>query len=64
MEITETEVWRKSSYSNGQSACVEVRMAEAVAARDSKYADGPVLTFGTGQWGAFVAGVAEGRLGR
>ncbi|MGI5353286.1 DUF397 domain-containing protein [Streptomyces sp. CA-250714] len=65
MNTTEILAWRKSSYSNGQSACVELApTAEGVAARDSKCTDGPVLTFGAQQWAAFVAGVADRRLGR
>ncbi|MFE0877328.1 DUF397 domain-containing protein [Streptomyces smyrnaeus] len=56
--------WFKSSYSNGQANCVEVRLGGDVSTRDSKQADGPVLSFGAEQWAAFVAGVADGQLGR
>ncbi|MFE9387508.1 DUF397 domain-containing protein [Streptomyces sp. NPDC007025] len=56
--------WFKSSYSNGTQNCVEVRIAEAVATRDSKVTGGPVLTFGAQQWATFVAGVADRRLDR
>jgi hypothetical protein len=56
--------WRKSSYSNGQSAnCVEVAgLTRQMAVRDSKDKTGPVLSFGLGEWSAFVAGVRSGRF--
>jgi hypothetical protein len=48
-------LWRKSSRSNVQANCVEVAFApEAVAVRDSKNADGPVLAFSGAGWGAFL----------
>jgi hypothetical protein len=41
--------WRKSSASNSNSNCVEVRgQGDAVDVRDSKNPDGPVLSFGQG----------------
>lgn len=44
--------------------CVEVAgLGPAVAVRDSKDADGPVLEFTSGQWRAFVSGVKAGELG-
>jgi hypothetical protein len=47
--------WRKSSYSNGGSACVEVASSgESAAVRDSKAADGPALAFPTPQWRRFL----------
>ncbi|WP_129842226.1 DUF397 domain-containing protein [Streptomyces sp. RFCAC02] len=57
--------WRKSTYSNGSSACVEVaRLAGgAVAMRDSKQRDGAVLRVPGGGWAAFVTGVARRSLG-
>lgn len=46
--------WRKSSYSQGQSDCVEVADANAWAGvRDSKN-PGPMLVFTTLQWQAFL----------
>ncbi|WEH27298.1 DUF397 domain-containing protein [Streptomyces sp. AM 3-1-1] len=52
--------WRKSSYSapdGGQ--CVEVAPSPTVtAARDSKTPAGPVLTFSTPTWSAFLSHLA------
>ena len=50
--------WRKSSYSGGteNSDCVEIAVAdESVALRDSKNAAGPMLTFASSGWRAFLA---------
>ncbi|MEV0262929.1 DUF397 domain-containing protein [Streptomyces sp. NPDC050617] len=55
--------WRKSSYSNSNSNCVE--WAPAVAAtgvvpvRDSKDPNGPVLAVSPAAWSAFVAFAAR-----
>jgi hypothetical protein len=52
--------WHKSSYSgNGGGNCVEVArdLAHAVAVRDSKDPDGPVLTVGRDEWARFIARV-------
>lgn len=47
--------WRKSTYSQEQWNCVEVaHSAEIVGVRDSKQADGPVLTFAPGSWSRLV----------
>lgn len=47
--------WRKSSRSSDTANCVEVAFAgPAVAIRDSKNTDGPVLTFPTANWTAFL----------
>jgi hypothetical protein len=47
--------WRKSSFSSANSNCVEVAVTpEVVAARDSKNASGPVLTFVPARWSAFL----------
>ncbi|MGH3778635.1 MAG: DUF397 domain-containing protein [Pseudonocardiaceae bacterium] len=51
-------VWHTSSYSGSGSDCVEVAPAPAgVLVRDSKDADGPVLTVTTTAWRAFLATV-------
>ena len=54
--------WRKSTYSGAQGDCVEVAdgIVDAVPVRDSKDPSGPVLTFTTDAWQAFVAGVQAG----
>ena len=58
MSITD---WRKSSRSESGS-CVEVGSGEAViGVRDSKDdGAGPVLTFGSEAWAAFLAEVRAG----
>jgi hypothetical protein len=51
--------WRKSSYSGSNGgACVEVGNADpAVAVRDNKHPDGPLLAFAADTWQAFTAQV-------
>lgn len=47
--------WRKSSYSTTQENCVEVGYAaHAVAVRDSKDPEGPVLLVPRAAFGRFV----------
>ena len=47
--------WRKSSCSNGGGECVELALAaEAVAVRDSKNPEGPVLTFPAASLATFL----------
>ncbi|MCP2163467.1 DUF397 domain-containing protein [Goodfellowiella coeruleoviolacea] len=61
----QTTSWRKSSYSNPDKLidCVEVAFgAAAVAVRDSKNADGPVLGFTPARWCAFLASAKADRL--
>lgn len=49
--------WRKSSYSAGNGACVEVGWTEPtlVAVRDSKNTTGPTLAFDSSTWREFLA---------
>lgn len=56
--------WRKSSYSNHESACVEMARIdhETLAFRDSKDPDGPVLTFSVGEALSFVSAAGRGDL--
>jgi hypothetical protein len=56
-----TEAWSKSSYSNNNGACVEVRRDGAsVLVRDTKDREGGTLTFNRREWLAFVAGAKQG----
>jgi hypothetical protein len=52
--------WRKSTYSTGQgdSACVEVSLAQDALVRDSKATGGDALAFSIHAWRAFVVSVA------
>ncbi|MEU5363347.1 DUF397 domain-containing protein [Streptomyces sp. NPDC005925] len=54
-----THTWTKSSYSNNNGACVEVKSptTAALAVRDSKVSEGPTLAFPDNAWNAFVASV-------
>ncbi|WP_406399083.1 DUF397 domain-containing protein [Streptomyces uncialis] len=51
--------WVKSSYSNHQADCVEVRTQDgAVAFRDSKRGEsGPTASVSAPSWTAFLAGL-------
>ena len=61
MDVTGA-VWRKSSYSGSNGGtCVEVGTAGlAVAVRDSKDPDGPLLAFAADTWKAFAEQVKAG----
>jgi hypothetical protein len=55
--------WRKSSRSGNQANCVAVRTdGHLVQVQDTKDPDGPVLSFPTPIWRAFMSHVAEGAL--
>jgi len=51
--------WRTSSYSGSNGGtCVEVAtVGPAVAVRDSKHPEGPLLAFAADTWKAFTAQV-------
>ena len=53
--------WRKSRRSNTTHGCVECAVADdAVAIRDSKDPDGPMLTFDHDTWRFFMEAVKSG----
>lgn len=57
-------LWRKSTFSNSQAACVEVAdLPGGHAVRDSKDLTGSALSFGSAQWSAFTSGVRAGEFG-
>jgi Domain of unknown function (DUF397) len=57
-------VWRKSSASMANGACVEVAHLPSgqVAVRDSKDKAGPVLCFSHDQWQGLLDAIKESRL--
>ena len=55
-------LWRKSSYSNGSSSCIEAApVPGSVAVRDSKDPAGPRLAIPAASWSAFTRRVRDGR---
>ncbi|MGW1679522.1 DUF397 domain-containing protein [Saccharopolyspora sp. NPDC002376] len=57
------ESWRKSSYSGGQTNCVEVgRVGGGAAVRDSKNRSAGHLTTTPDQWSTFLGAIKGGRF--
>ncbi|MGH3906215.1 MAG: DUF397 domain-containing protein [Pseudonocardiaceae bacterium] len=57
-------VWRRSTRSSGNGACVEVAtLSGAAAVRDSKHPTGPALIFTPTEWATFTAAVRDGEFG-
>lgn len=55
--------WRKSSYSNGATQCVEAASIGGLTAiRDSKDPEGPVLLLAGRQMRALVRSIRTGQL--
>jgi len=55
MSDKEISGWRVATYTGGQGNCVEVgRAATAVAVRDTKDRQGPLLRFDSSVWQAFT----------
>jgi hypothetical protein len=53
-------LWRKSTYSNGSSSCVEAASQPGtVAVRDSKDPQGPRLAIPADRWLAFTRRVQD-----
>lgn len=57
--------WVKSSLSFANGNCVEVAFLTdgAVAVRNSRDPDGPVLEFTPDEWSAFIGGARNGEFG-
>ncbi|MFE9421973.1 DUF397 domain-containing protein [Kitasatospora sp. NPDC006697] len=56
--------WRKSSYSSGQGACVEIasHFTTTLPLRDSKDPHGPALLFPTPSFAAFLSSLKDNSL--
>lgn len=59
-------MWRKSSHSGGNGACVEIAVptSATIAVRDSKDPQGPHLRFSNEAWAAFTTAAASGAFGQ
>ncbi|MGW3023226.1 DUF397 domain-containing protein [Streptomyces sp. NPDC001221] len=57
-------VWKTSSYTNGNGACVEVAVLPdgGRAVRDTKDRDGGTQLYTPAEWTAFIAGVKDGEF--
>ncbi|TQN30151.1 uncharacterized protein DUF397 [Haloactinospora alba] len=57
-----TTTWHKSSYSNGERACVEVAEGPVTAVRDTQNRQAGHLSFSATEWKAFLDEVRADRL--
>lgn len=56
-------MWKKSTKSNNNGACVEVRSTDdEIQVRDSKNPSGSVLSFTPAEWDAFLDGAKKGEF--
>jgi hypothetical protein len=56
-------LWRKSTRSSSQAACIEVaNLGGQLAVRDSKNPTGHALMFTTAAWTAFTTGIRTGEF--
>ncbi|MGH3519139.1 MAG: DUF397 domain-containing protein [Haloechinothrix sp.] len=59
----EHDTWRKSSYSQQETACVEVRITgDLVLVRDTKDRSKPAHRYTYAEWLAFTSGVKDGEF--
>ncbi len=60
------DIWRKSSYSADQGACVEItkRSRWVMSVRDSTDAGGPKLFFTPDEWQTFTSEVKRSESGQ
>ncbi|GAA0534461.1 DUF397 domain-containing protein [Streptomyces antimycoticus] len=55
--------WFKSSFSQGNGACVEIRFEEGLAhVRNTRNRSGPTVAFNRAEWEAFLLGAWHGEF--